>query len=231
MIGEGFRRALIYLLLFTLIFGTIKGITTGVYWGKEYKNIMETIINKLPDFYVKNGELIVDSNKPITLHQSRNSIYIVDTTGVIGTEYLDSFENGVLFLKESLLLKSNFEIFELKYNNLDIEGFNKSTLYNILPIKTVGIIIGLLTVFIFFLEKLLTSLVTTIFLRLVMTFVKGKIPFNNLIVVAIYALTIPSIIKLTFDLFGLGFTWFLYYIIYIIYVLLAVKQVWKTNIR
>lgn len=53
MIGEGFRRALIYLLLFTLIFGTIKGITTGVYWGKEYKNIMETIINKLPDFYVK----------------------------------------------------------------------------------------------------------------------------------------------------------------------------------
>lgn len=205
VLKETIGKSILYLLLISLLFGAIASIRGAIDFNNGISKFIEMYNNKLPDFELKNGELNVDGNMPMILSQDKDSYVVIDTANNTNPDVLDSYNNGVLILKDKIIQKRN----EAQTEVTDFKSFqgmtiNKSMINTYLPfIKIITPFIFIGTIVWYFLGGLLSALVLSLFGLMINAIFKTNLVYRELYIISIYALTTPLIIDMIFKIFGI----------------------------
>lgn len=227
LVKEGLGRAFLYLLLFTLIFGTIQGFLVGSEVYQGMKVLVDEFEKGVPDFFLIDGKLRIDEEMPIVLEETPDALYIIDLNGEVDPEILDDYLTGALILEDRVIFKkSTFET--TVYDFQDFQGLelSKEDVSNFLPLlKSLGPIVGVLTFIVFFVGKAISGLFLSLVGLIIAAIKKTKLSFGALYSIGIYSLTLTAIFDVLFpQIFKANFPWFFYYLIAIVYVWLAISM-------
>lgn len=220
---ESAGRAVLYLLMFTLIFGTIK-LSKFIYnFNMAISEGINIISEDMPDFELKDGELFVEGEMPIVI-QEDNDIFIIDTSGNSDESVLNSYSTGVLITKDMIIQKDNsIQTKTVRFAEFKDFSMNKEKLIKLMPMIRWGnifiIIFGLLF---YFVGKLIHALILSIAAVIINNSKKLNIPYGGLYGISIYALTLPSLIGVAASLAGITIPKFI-----LISSIIAVFYIWK----
>lgn len=231
-IKEGIFRAIIYMILMTIMVSSIK---SGIMVYSINKNI-SGIINKVENdksFYIENGELNLN-NEPIAFENNNILVYIDDKDTIEESWKLNSRiytqDISILWLKNGMVFYNNSNIYKMNYKDfLGNENVNPGQLRNILDnIKIkLGIISFKATIGIELWGMLLNSLIITMIASLIAIFMKMIIKYSALYSIVIYASTLPFIIKIILESFNsrvnLDSVFIIGTVTYIIFILRHIK--------
>ncbi len=232
-IQEGIFRAIIYMILMTIIVSSIK---SGIIINSINKNI-SSVINKVENdasIYIENGELILNS-EPIAFENNNILIYIDDKDTIEESWKLNSRiytqDVSVLWLKNGIVFYDNSNIYKMNYKDfLGNENVNSEQLRNILnDIKIkLGVVVFKITIWIEIWGMLLNGLIITMISSLIAIFMKMIIRYSALYSMVIYASTLPFIIKIILESINYSVNLDSVFIIgtvtYIIFILRHIKE-------
>lgn len=235
MLKEGVGRAFLYLLFFTLIFGSIGGIDTIVGVKQFVDDLKTEEANELPFFTFTDGELFVEGAMPLIVQEDDTSILIIDTTGRTNPDILDDYQTGVLILNDRLVQKENsIQTSEISFKEFRGFDFDKYQFINWIDLISGFLVVGLIIIFIFYLlffylGKMFSALLLSVFGLIFKAIQKSKISYGQLYSAGIYALTLPVIIDIILSLFDYNLAWYFYYAIALIFLWVAIKFVKKAE--
>lgn len=226
IVKEGLGRAFLYLVIISLIFGLIEGISIGYTINKGVASFTEEVEKGLPDFTLENGQLEVQGKMPMVLDENDESIFIIDVSGQTTPDILDNYNEGILILKDKVIQKRNFvETRVYRFGDYKDFTITKDKIMGWLPIlKGIGIIIGILTFLFFIIRKMFSALILAVIGLIISSIQKVKLSFGQLYSIGIYVLTLPIILDTFISLSTINFPWYLYYGLAIIYMWLSIKM-------
>ena len=244
-------KAIIYVLLLTLIFSIIIAIT---YTYKFYSAIQSTsnyVAENVDEIKMVDGKLEITSNKDSIIEDENAIIPIIiaDTSKEANKEEyikkIKAYETGILFLSDRALLISNnianeTEVYYSNIFQLNIDGkeefLNLFEFSNLFPTYIVFFLtMFVYLVIIYFMSNIMDAVVLGalgyVFARLMRLKLKYKASFN----IGAYAITLPVILNLiyiivnTFTGFEIKYFQWMYTTISYIYVVVAILMI-KTEI-
>lgn len=223
-----FSRSFVYLMLLFLIIYFINGTRTFISVRTGIDEIAADLSTNIPEFKLENGEFNFEGEMPYYISSSTSEAFVIDTTGKVTDSVLKDVAGGMLITKDKIYLKrSEVETREFSLAGLKGVTITKSDVLEFLPKLSWIIFIFIAFSFVFALGWKLLNAVILAFLGLAANAIfNGRMKFNNLMNISIYALTLPMLIQLAVNLYGYpvpGFG-FIYWGISIIYVVLAVRS-------
>lgn len=222
-------KAVLYLLLISLLLGAIGAIRGSVEAYDGISKFTKMYNDQCPNFELKNGELSVEGKMPLVLSNDKDNYVVIDTTNNTKPDILKSHSKGILILKDKMIQKEN----EIQTRETDFKSFqgttiNKSIINRYLPYVNIIIpFIFLGNMFGYFIGGLLSSLFLALFALIINGIFKTKLTYGQLYRLSIYALTTPIIISTLFKIFNLehfSFYWLVYHIIAYIYIGFALNK-------
>jgi len=231
---QGLGKSILYIFLVTLIFSTITNINTISIFKSEIANIQEKFVQSAPNFELKNGLFIIDSDEPIYYKHDGEQL-IVDTSGKTNKSILDSYSNGVYINSSELTIRQNYitqktikfsDFTEVTLTNRYIQSI-LSSLIIILPI-----ILLLLNPIIAFLLNLISGFLILGPLTLNISSIMGvKLNYSKACTLSFYAMTLPLLLEALLDISGIALPEFIaiFYIIALIYCGLAINEIKNTD--
>lgn len=225
-------QSMAYLLLITLIFGTLSVIKPIYGFNMNVQEIDDVFKNKVSDFTFQNGKLNVHGEMPVIAKEKHNVI-IIDTSGHTDRSIVDGYKTAVFISKDAIVKKDNNEYIDVDFDKLP-QGinFSKSDIKDlILPIKWINVFMILGGLIVYFFGKIISALMIS-FAATIITAVKNvELSFDKLFKLSIYALTLPSILKIVVEVSGkyISFFTFVYYTIAFIYVGKAISLIKEEN--
>lgn len=212
--AEGFGRAIKYLVVLIMILGLISSVSTVYKTSLEVKNIAQYINDKTPGLTYSNGILAVDSETPIIDENEKFGKVIIDTntdSEQTINQYINEVqdgENAIIILKDKLILKevglqgtTNYNYKDL-FNEMKITEFNKQELVEyLLGTNMMSLYLNLFLVL--FIYAFVIYLVNTLFYIIVISvfgyfatiILKLKIRYVAVFNMAVYAITLPTILN------------------------------------
>ena len=171
--------------------------------------------NELPDFTYENGNLNFTQN--VTAYDAEYDIYMItDTSENVTEEKMEEHREqvksqGIIFLKDKAIYRSGIKEIEYKYEEFakeyGIETLNKSGLTEqIENIGILGIAIALFITLVFGLYIIqvvaifMDWLVMAIFTHISARICKINMPFKGAFNISIYALTLPILLMLAYNI-------------------------------
>lgn len=198
---RGFKRAVMYMLLLTIILGGIKGIFLGRNYYKQVSKISYILQKNYYNMYIYNNELNTD-NSPIMFKDiDKLSLYIDDKKTV--TDKLDNINetaydnSNLLILKDGIIYKNIDNTYTVKYstflngksiNNIELQSYIKKLNF-IFPI-----IFIISKILIMLVNLLVDYLIIVTIASLIALFMKMVVKYGALWSLVIYASTLPLII-------------------------------------
>lgn len=237
--AEGFGRAIKYLILLMMILGLISSVTTVYKTSLEVKNIAQYINEKTPELTYSNGILTVDSETPIIDENANFGKVIIDTntdSEQTINQYINEVqddENAIIILKDKLILKEVGLQGTTNYNYKDIFGemkiteFKKQELVEYLSgTSMMSLYLNLFLVL--FIYAFVIYLINTLFYIIVISafgylatiILKLKIRYVAVFNMAIYAITLPTILNAIYVAINAFFNYTINYF-EVMYVLVA----------
>lgn len=229
MMLQGVGKAFAYLLLFTLLFGTLNSIAVSYQVKQSIGKFTADLKNNLPDFTFENGELNVKEKMPIVIDGSKNDVVIIDTTGKTEEDVLHPYESGMLILKDRLIAKRNTtETRIISFSDFKELSFTRKDVIDFLPYLTwIAPLIGILAWVGFFIGKMLSALFLTIINLIVSNIRKANLRFSQLYSLSMYSLSLPILLDIIFKLFHSNLINVVYYLIALVYGWLVIGYVKK----
>ena len=225
MLKEGAGKAFIYLLLFTLLFGSVSSIRVGYQVVDGISSFSDEIKRDVPDFSFSNGELQVEGEMPIVIDETSDNLVMIDVTNNTSIGVLEPYETGFIFLKDRLIVKTNrYDTRELVYADFDLYLTKEGTVEFLSNLKWVGFVVGFIAIVVFLIGKLISSLIMTLLGLIIMSVQKVKLSFGQLYSLGIYTLTLPIIVDLFLSFFHIDLPFYVYYGIALVYVWFAIKS-------
>lgn len=215
--AEGFRRAIRYLIILVLMLSFISSAVTIYRTSLDIKNVAQYINEKAPELYYANETLTIDAQQPIIDNSTSFGKVIVDTKTEEQekiNQYLNDIkeeENAVIVLKDKLIFKevglqgtTNYKYSDL-FGEMGIAEFKKQDLVNYLTgSEILPMYFNLLTVLciyaliIYFINTLLNIVIISIFGYFTTVILKLKIRYVAIFNMAIYAITLPTILDMIY---------------------------------
>lgn len=229
ILKETVGKAIIYLLLLSLILGVVASIRTSIIANTEISKLIHVYTNDLPNFELKNGELNVEGNMPMVLSEDRDYYVVIDTTNNTNPKVLDSYDKGLLILKDRMIEKRNTAQFQtIDFKALQGVTINKSVINNYLPItKLIIPFIYIVNILGYFLGGLLSALFLALVALIINAIFRTDLKYGEIYIIAIYALTTPMIIDVFFKIFNIQYfsyySW-LYHIIAFAYICFSLNK-------
>lgn len=223
-----FSRSFVYLLLLFLIIYFIGGTRTFIATRISIEELAANLNANIPEFRLENGEFSFEGKMPYYISSSTNEAFIIDTTGQSTESVLKDLVSGMLITKDKVYVK-NSEVESRVFSLTEFKGvtITKSDVLEFLPKLSWIVFIFIAFGFIFVLGwKLLNAVILALLGLSANAVFKGRLKFNNLMNISIYALTLPMLIQLAVGLYGYPIPRFglIYWGISILYVVLAVKN-------
>lgn len=202
---QGIGKTILYVFLLTLL----SILPAGYYFSKSFTegvaSLSEAFHNDLPEFTIKNGELLLDSDKPI-MQEHEDFTVIFDSTGEITPEYVEQEDFAVAFLKNSLVFTAGSQSQNLEYNTFgDITITDKKIQSFISDFQSsLPIVLGLFIVLMYLLASFMKFIQVTL-LALIGILLKNmlgrKIRYPQLWIMSAYSITLATIFFMLMDLF------------------------------
>ncbi|MCT4685855.1 DUF1189 domain-containing protein [Vallitalea sp.] len=226
-----------YLILLALFIGITLSIIVSVKTNTSIDNTIELLqSDDMPEITVSNGILNIDMNEPLVLTKKHDFIFIVDMTDKYTLNDLVGYSMGYLVTPERIIInQAGSPPMPLEFKDLRDFNIDKKSVLEILT-SFRGLAIGFIVFLIIagtVLLKLFESLMVSIIGLIASSVLKTNLSYNELYKIGIYALTLPAIIMLLINSFGLavalGFKLIIYYGISTIIVVMALKNISKDN--
>lgn len=223
-----FSRSFVYLLLLFLIIYFINGTKTFVVTGVVVDELATRLNFNMPEFSLTNGEFSFEGEMPYYISSSTSEALIIDTTGQVDETVLKDVASGMLITKNKAYVKrSEIETREFSLSELKGVSVTKRDVIEFLPKLRWIVLIFIAFGFIFALGwKLLNTVILALLGLTANSILKGRLKFNNLMNISIFALTLPMLLQLAVNLYGYPIPGFglIYWGISILYVFMAVKS-------
>lgn len=190
------------------------------------------IDNYLPDFAMEHGEMWIE--EPFLFEEGDMYVEIDTTEGVYFDDvsnmksFLNQYRQVILIDSEKLIIKDGADIQSMYFSDVSGESFTKADIMEIMPM--VNVIIGGIIVFLFFwfLALFFFGVLWLALIGLIIaSAVKVRLSFGQIYKLAIYARTLPLLIKGILKLIGIGipFFWVLNFGISAIYLCFALQKI------
>ena len=220
-------KAVVYLLLLSLIIGLI-GIIRPVYESNKMMNQMiEGIEGSIPDFSLENGKLDVRTEMPLFIEEGGLTI-IIDTSGATNESILDSYNNALLILQDKMIQKNYANQQVTDFSVLKGVKIDRSDVKNMLPlVKWFMLLLFIILPPFIIAGRFLSALFISIF-GIIINSVKNKnLPYRDVFAISAHSLTLPLIIGTILDFAGVHFllSTLVYYLISAIYIWGAVSSI------
>lgn len=215
--AEGFVRAIKYFIILTIILSTISSVITVYKTSLEIKKIAQYIDEKSPEFTYHDGTLQIDSQEVIIDDSSSFGKVIIDTKADSEeqiNQYIDQVsdeENAIVILKNKLILKeigiqgtSNYNYKEL-FEEMGIAEFNKQQLVDYLTNSNIMslylnlfLVLFIYAFIIYFINTLFYIITISVVGYIATIILKLKIRYVAIFNMAIYAITLPTILNMAY---------------------------------
>ncbi len=220
-------KAVVYLLLFSLIVGLI-GITQPVIGSNQMINEMiNGIESSIPDFTFENGKLDVNAKMPLIIGEGGTTI-IIDTTGATDETLLNSYDNALLILQDRMIQKSYANQRVTDFSMLQGVRLDRSDVKRMLPlIKLFMLILFIILPPFIIAGRFISALVVSIIGLIINSSKKANLPYRDVFAISAYSLTLPLIICTILDFTGVPFllSTLVYYLIAAIYTWGAIHSI------
>lgn len=245
--AEGFKNAIKYLCILVMILSIISSLVSTYRTSIEMKNVAQYISEKLPDITYKDGVLQASSTEPIIDENSDYGKIIIDTA-TDSEEQINQYinkigeeENGIIILKNKLVLKqagvqgtANYDYKQLT-SEIGITEFNKQQLVEYLTSSkmlslymNLTLSIFIYTFIIYFINTLLYISIIALVGYIATMLLKMKIRFVAVFNMAVYAVTLPTILNMIYLIINAFYTFtvnyfdLMYMLVASIYVIAAI---------
>ncbi|WP_099188658.1 DUF1189 domain-containing protein [Tepidibacter mesophilus] len=196
-VKESLGKGIFYLFLLSLMVGVITSSVMSYQFKNSFESEARSFIIQTPEFEFKNGKLNVQADMPFKI----DDYIIVDTTGVTDESVLDSYNEGVLILKDKVVVKKNLvEKREFDFSAMKDIEFNKQDAMKYIPeinkwISIFIIIFGIIFVTLWImLSTMVNALILGIAGIVISKVQKMNIEFGNIYKICIYSFTLPIVV-------------------------------------
>lgn len=250
---EKFSQTIKYLLKFVIIYAIIVAVSVIPFLARKINSSIEYLKNEMPDFEFKDNKLSVNSKDAITLENKENSILLLIDTNVNDqvkideyTKKIGGYSNGILLLNDRMVYKkgtsinTNIVTYEQLSTKINLSNFNKQAIIDEINNKG-NVKINIYCFIILFVQVYLTYFIQAIVIALeiglfgfLVARISGlKLKFLNCYNIAIYSLTLSTILSaiavvlkmwLNFEISYLDTMYMLISYIYVITAILMIKS-------
>ncbi|HTY13382.1 MAG TPA: DUF1189 domain-containing protein [Candidatus Omnitrophota bacterium] len=224
---QPFFKAILYLFVIVLIFGTISVVPVVIDFNVWVTNAQALFRDKAPDFTFDRGELKVQGKMPVIVDRDKTGIVIIDTSGKSDESALDQYESGVLITRDKMInKKSRLEVRTYNFEAIKDWKFTKSDVAKWLPLlrwfSAAIVFFALGGAFVF---KLLDAFILALIGLLACRIMDFKLSFNDLYKFGIYYLTLPIILQTLLAVTGIEAPYFtlIYFLAALGYLIAAVN--------
>lgn len=237
--AEGFRKAMKYLCILIIIISIISSIASIYKINKNIKNIAQYINEKSPELTYNDGALQIDSEDVIIDDSSDFGKVIIDTK-TDSEEQINQYinqvndeENATIILKNKLIIKEEGIQGTTEYNykelfeQMGITEFNKQQIVDYLTSSNMMslymnlfFLLFIYAFVIYFINTLFYVVIIAIVGYLATIILKLKIRFVAVFNMAVYAITLPTILNIIYMIINSFFNYTINYFD-IMYVLVA----------
>ena len=220
-----------YLALLLLIIYTLSGVRTYITANGIINETIAYMNNDMPEFSLRNGVLDWKGEPLQYLLKKNGTIVVVDINNALDDSVLDSQSTSYfVFRKESATMNTNSQKQVVTYKELGL-NFNKADVMNLLKNGDGLVVIFTILFFPFFYGfKLLNVVLLAVVASMACAVWRFKISWKENFIISGYALTLPVLLALLFNLAGFNFPGSIYWIISIIYVIMAIRIVRNTEL-
>lgn len=199
--------AFIYLLLLTLLLGTISTFPNIYSFNKGMSSVINDIETKLPNFTFENNELNIADDSPIIIGDKKYFYFVVDTNDKYNKTNLDS--NCIVLGKDKLFIPDLSGNTQMPYSNYSAFNLTKQSLLQFLSIyKLADIFIIFGGLIYFFISKFIYAFfVSFIGLLLNMAF-NTRLSFSNILKLSIFAISLPATFEVILQCFNVTIPFF-----------------------
>ena len=246
---EAPKKAFMYFIKLLLVFCLIIACFYTYKIVDNMNHIYHKLKENLPEFSYTQGKLMMSSEEPIVIDDYQESIgkIIIDTSNEDNTEKYQIKNQGVLFLKDKVLLLSNNAMGQVSYSyqelaqTYNIPDFTKQEAIhyidgmNQIPLYLITFVIIFVYLFlIYFISIFLDVLLLSILALLVSRIARIQLKYAPCFAIAAHAITLPVLLNLIYInvnlLTGFQIKYFqlMYSTISYIYIIVAILMI-KTD--
>lgn len=228
-------KAVLYVLLLSIIFGGIKGFMVSRGIQKVFDETKAYLSENKDTFKLEDGELTV-GDKPILINDTGSLVFI--DTNYVYDQYdqkrlaeldLEDYSDSVLIFKDRIIVNNNGQQTIQKFSDLGVNIYSSDVIRIINAASIIWILIVAFSIIGGFIGNLLWALALTL-VGTVATFILNvKIKFKGLYRISLYAITLPVIIDTILSTANIVIPMFnlIFLIISFVYVFLALKLIKK----
>lgn len=237
--AEGFRKTIKYLSTLVIIISIISSIITVYRTSLEIKEMSQYIDEKAPEFTYSEGNMQVDSDDVIVDENTYFGKIIIDTK-TDSEEEIDEYinlvgneENGIIILKNKLILKelgtqsTTDYSYEKLFEQIGITEFNKQQLVDYLTSSnmmqlylSLFLALFIYAFIIYFVDTLFYVFIISVVGYITTLILKLKIRYVAVFNMAVYAITLPTILNIIYLIINAFFKYTINYF-NIMYILVA----------
>ena len=230
MATEGIGKTLSYIAKLVVVLAVVLSVWTLYQTYQMINEGTNYLENEFPDFLYKDGTLTVDSEEPITIENRQFGKIIVDTnaeTEETINQYLNQineYGTGALILKNRVVLKNITMIGEVSYNyqeslnSMNLTEFNKQDVINYVQNGQINALYFsiFMSLFIYsfamyFINTLWYAIIIGIVGYFTMWLLKMKMRYVAVFNMAIYALTLSTILNILYLIINIVFNFTIEY--------------------
>lgn len=222
-------KAVVYLLLVSLIFSLAVHIPGMIEYNKIIDNLIANFNIAVPDFRLANGKLEVDGRMPIILSEDTYPV-IIDTSPGADERILDEYDTAVLITSDRIIQK-NF----VDKSTVDLVMFQelvitRDSIKQVLPImKPIGFIAFIFLALSFICGKFISALIISLIGRIINAAKHTGLSYRSIFKLSVYSMTLPLLVFTVLDLLRvfIPFKWLPFYIIAAIYMYCVINIIKK----
>lgn len=188
-------------ILFVFFLTFLSVLPTTYYFSTAISNglvvTQKTLKEEMPPFVIENGQLSLESSKPVTIEREDFNI-ILDPTGTIEKKDLKDTENTIALLKDEFLLMAggqsqsySYSMFkDMKITNQDLLHF----LHTLDSLKIIFIPLIFLVIYVFSSGiKFIEVSILAVFGLFVINLLRRNVPYRQAWRLAAYSVTLPTV--------------------------------------
>lgn len=194
---QGIGKTILYVFFLTLlsIIPTVFYSSTAIV--DSLNAVDETIDSELPDFQIKDGELLTDQEAPVTINKNGFAI-IVDSTGTVKPSAFSNSDNTIALLKNDIYIIAAGQEQSYPYSMLTNGTLTRESLSDYLAsakslvpiiIPLIAIVIYIFTAGIRFIEISILALIGL----LIKNALRKNLQYRHLWRMSAYSITLPAV--------------------------------------
>ncbi|MBN1050474.1 MULTISPECIES: DUF1189 domain-containing protein [Clostridium] len=230
----GIWKAILYVLLMSIILGGIRGITIGYKIDRELSNLSTMLQEDKYKFNIVDGVLHTE-NSPLKIEETSSLIYIDENKSLNEIDDLRDItvhnDNNILFLKDGVSLEAGMYKQQAHYKELIGDSkLDNGILFGELSyvLKIIVAIVILYTILFTFINTLINCLFVTAFASFSLIIMKVFMKYSILYSLSLYACTLPFIFQIIlqsiFPNINLDTMFIVGTLVYVIFILKYIKD-------